>query len=93
MTLPPDPALDRLKARVAGVPLGAKAEELGTVLTIGDGLATVSGLPGARLNEILEFPGGTLGFVLSLEEQVLHAAFLDPVIGVGAGDLGGQATL
>ncbi|MCA8879429.1 MAG: F0F1 ATP synthase subunit alpha [Rhodobacteraceae bacterium] len=84
--MPPDPALARLKARVADIPLGAKAEEIGTVLAIGDGLATVAGLPGARLNEILEFPGGTLGFVLSLEEEVLHAAFLDPVIGVGAGD-------
>jgi len=81
-----DPALEALKARVATVALGPAAEERGAVTAIADGLAQVSGLPGAGLNEIVTFANGARGFVLTLEEEGLHAAFLDPMTGVTAGD-------
>ena len=70
---------------IAAAPLGPEASERGTVLSLADGIARVAGLPGAGLNEALIFDTGARGFVLSLEEDALHAAFLDPAAGVKAG--------
>lgn len=84
--MPPETdLLADLKARVAGADLGPEAQEQGTVTAIADGLASISGLPGAELNEIITFDSGARGFVLTLNEDLLHAAFLDPMQGVAAG--------
>ena len=80
-----DPGLDALKSRVATARLGPEARETGAVTEIADGLAHVSGLPGARLGEVLRFTGGARGFVLNLDEAMLQAAFLDPTEGIEAG--------
>ena len=80
-----DPALEPLKARIAKAQLGAEIEERGKVVAIADGLATVDGLPGAELNEIVTFSTGACGFVLSLEENHLNVACLDPANDVSAG--------
>lgn len=85
MTGPTDPALDPLKARIAEAQLGAEAEERGKVIAIADGLAAVDGLPGAELNEIVTFSTGGRGFVLTLEENHLNVACLDPADDVSAG--------
>ncbi|PVB59408.1 F0F1 ATP synthase subunit alpha [Labrenzia sp. 011] len=79
------PGLEDLKARVAAAPLGPEAEETGTVVEIADGLAHVTGLPGARLDEIIAFSTGARGFVLNLDQEILQAAFLDPMTGIEAG--------
>ena len=81
-----DAELEALKAKVAAARLAPQASETGTVVEVADGLAQVTGLPGARLNEIVTFPTGARGFVLTLEDDRLHAAFLDPPDGVAAGD-------
>jgi F-type H+-transporting ATPase subunit alpha len=47
----------------------ALAQEVGSVLTVGDGIATVSGLPGAVYGEILLFPSGIRGMVQDLKED------------------------
>lgn len=78
-------AYERLKRRVEEAPVGARTEEIGTIVAIADGLATMKGLPGAALNELLIFEGGARGFVLTLDEDLLHAAFLDPATGIKAG--------
>lgn len=46
----------------------AKADEIGTVLSVGDGIATVSGLEKAQYGEILIFESGVKGMVLDLKE-------------------------
>uniref|UniRef100_UPI0035AF6662 F0F1 ATP synthase subunit alpha n=1 Tax=Paenirhodobacter enshiensis TaxID=1105367 RepID=UPI0035AF6662 len=81
-----DGDLDALKARVEQAALGPSVEERGTILALADGLATVSGLPGAELNELVAFPTGARGFVMTLDEDKLHVAFLDPATGLSAGD-------
>ncbi|MCC0062914.1 MAG: F0F1 ATP synthase subunit alpha [Defluviimonas sp.] len=80
-----DAGLERLRGRIAEARLGAALEETGTILALADGLAEVGGLQGAELNEIVIFVTGARGFVLTLEEDRLHAAFLDPPDGVEAG--------
>ncbi|MEE8491278.1 MAG: F0F1 ATP synthase subunit alpha [Acidimicrobiia bacterium] len=44
-----------------------EAETIGYVMSIGDGVARVSGLPNAMASEMLEFPGGLFGVALNLE--------------------------
>ena len=47
--------------------------EVGTVIEIGDGIARIHGLAGARYGELLEFPGGLTGMALNLEEETVGA--------------------
>ncbi|MCX7621692.1 MAG: F0F1 ATP synthase subunit alpha, partial [Acidimicrobiales bacterium] len=52
------------------------AKQVGRVLEVGDGIARVSGLPDAAVNELLEFEGGTLGLALNLDEDSIGAVVL-----------------
>jgi len=45
--------------------------EVGTVIEVGDGIARIHGLSGARYGELLEFPGGLTGMALNLEEETV----------------------
>ncbi len=51
-------------------------EEVGYVREVGDGIARVDGLPGAMANEMLEFPGGTIGLAMNLDEDEIGAIIL-----------------
>ena len=46
------------------------------MLEVGDGIARVSGLPDAAVNELLEFEGGTVGLALNLDEESIGAVIL-----------------
>ena len=52
---------------------------IGRVIEVGDGIARVSGLPGAAVNELLEFESGTLGLALNLDEESIGAVVLGEV--------------
>lgn len=85
MPPPTDSDLETLKRRIATAQLGPAAEERGSVIAAADGLATVSGLPGAELNEIVVFHTGARGIVLTLDDVQIHVACLDPLDGISAG--------
>ena len=55
----------------------ALASEIGTVLTVGDGIATVSGLPNATYQEILLFSSGIRGMVLELKRDEVGCILFD----------------
>jgi F-type H+/Na+-transporting ATPase subunit alpha len=55
------------------------AEQIGRIVEVGDGIARVSGLPGAAVNELLEFEDGTLGLALNLDEDTIGAVVLGEV--------------
>ncbi len=55
------------------------AEQVGRVVEVGDGIARVSGLPGAKLNELLEFEDGTVGLAMNLDEDTIGAVVLGAV--------------
>lgn len=86
----PDRTLDEMKARIAVAELGPASEETGTIMAVADGLVTISGLPGAGLNEVIALPGGESAFVLTLGQSRLHAALLDPAPDIKAGDRVGR---
>ena len=60
--------------------------ETGTVLYVGDGIASVYGVHNAMSMELLEFPGGLMGMVLNLEEDNVGVALLGDDTGVKEGD-------
>ena len=74
------------RARLSAASLGARAEEIGRVEQVGDGIALVSGLPGVRLDELLRFDGGRSGFAQVLERDRIGCVLLDDVDLVQAGD-------
>ena len=67
------------------VRLSPEALSVGRVEEIADGVARVSGLPEARLGELLKFEGGRLGYVLSLEPEAINTAILDEAEAIGVG--------
>ena len=58
----------------------------GRILTVGDGIAIVSGLTGARAAEKLSFPGGVSGMALNLEESTVGAVVLGDDTALAEGD-------
>jgi len=63
----------------------ATEEEIGYVVTSGDGIAKVEGLPSAMANELLEFANGTLGIALNLEEREIGVVVLGSSEGIEEG--------
>lgn len=67
-----------LKQQLAGFEASASLEEVGTVLTVGDGIARVYGLSNAQYGELVEFENGLEGIVLNLEEDNVGVVLLGP---------------
>ncbi len=59
--------------------------QVGRVLEVGDGIARVSGLPDAAVNELLEFESGLLGLALNLDEESIGAVVLGEVDSIEEG--------
>jgi F-type H+/Na+-transporting ATPase subunit alpha len=77
LTIRPDEIRDALERFVASYePEAASRDEVGTVTTIGDGIARVEGLPSAMTNELLKFEDGTLGIALNLDVREIGVVVL-----------------
>ena len=59
--------------------------QVGRVTEVGDGIASVSGLPGAAVNELLEFESGDVGLALNLDEESIGAVVLGDAAAVKEG--------
>jgi len=75
-----------LKQQLTGFEASASLDEVGTVLTVGDGIARVYGLSNVQYGELVEFDGGLEGIVLNLEEDNVGVVLLGPSKGVKEGD-------
>ena len=53
-----------------------KLTDVGTVVTVGDGIAHIHGLENCMAGELLEFPGGVQGMAQNLEEELVGAVIL-----------------
>jgi len=60
--------------------------DAGTVIEVGDGVARIHGLRGAKYNELLEFPNGIMGLALNLEEDNVAAVILGDFSHIKEGD-------
>lgn len=66
---------------------GQDFEEVGTVLTVSDGVARIYGLRNAEANELLEFENGTMAIVMNLEEDNVGCVLLGPTAGIKEGQV------
>jgi F-type H+/Na+-transporting ATPase subunit alpha len=65
-----------LKEQLGGFSAGVQVAEIGTVLSVGDGIARVHGLDNVMAGELIEFPHGVMGLALNLEEDSVGAVLL-----------------
>ena len=65
-----------LKNQLSGYESTASLDEVGSVLTVGDGIARVYGLSNAQYGELVEFENGLEGIVLNLEEDNVGVVLL-----------------
>ncbi|MDE0214286.1 MAG: F0F1 ATP synthase subunit alpha, partial [Deltaproteobacteria bacterium] len=63
-----------IKKQIEDYDKAVKVEEVGTVLSTGDGIARIYGLDNAAAGELLEFPNDVYGMALNLEEDNVGAA-------------------
>ena len=68
-----------LKANLEGFSPSVEQTTVGRVLEVGDGIARVSGLPDAAVNEMLRFENGLIGLALNLDEDSIGAVVLGDV--------------
>ena len=76
-----------LKKQLADVDLNVELEEIGTVLTVGDGIARVYGLNNAQSGELVEFATGEQGIVQNLEEDNVGVVMLAESKSINEGDI------
>jgi F-type H+-transporting ATPase subunit alpha len=88
LTISPEEIRDALDAFVSNFnPEAATRDEVGTVVTSGDGIARVEGLPSAMANELLEFSDGTLGIALNLDVREIGVVVLGDSEGIEEGSI------
>jgi F-type H+-transporting ATPase subunit alpha len=87
MDIKPGEISDILKREIREYDREIDVAETGTVLSIGDGIARIFGLERVMAGELVEFPGGTAGLVLNLEEDNVGVALMGETTHVREGDL------
>ena len=79
LTISANEITEALRKHVTEFNPAVGAEQVGRVVEVGDGIARVSGLPSAKVNELLEFEDGTLGLAMNLDEETIGAVVLGSV--------------
>ena len=88
LTIRPEEIRDALDTFVQNyTPETATRDEVGTVVTSGDGIARVAGLPSALANELLQFENGTLGIAQNLDVREIGVVVLGDSEGIEEGSL------
>ncbi len=75
-----------LRAQIANYDQSVAVEEVGTVISVGDGIARVHGLEKVMAGEMLEFPHDVFGIALNLEEDQVGAVLLGEYTAIEEGD-------
>lgn len=81
----PSEVSDVLLKQLEGINAEEQFDEVGTVLTIGDGVAHVYGLRNAEASELLEFENGVMAIVMNLEEDNVGCVLLGSSTGIKEG--------
>lgn len=86
MSVRPEEITSIIKERISNFETRLQVDEVGTVLTVGDGVARIFGLKDVLAGELVEFETGTKGMVLNLETNNVGVALLgnDPIIKEGS---------
>ena len=82
----PSEVSEVLFKELEGINSGEQFDEIGTVLTVADGVARVYGLRNVEASELLEFENGTMAIVMNLEEDNIGCILLGPTSGIKEGE-------
>jgi len=74
-----------IKSNLEGFDPTIESGTVGRVVEVGDGIARVSGLPNAAVNELLEFQSGDVGLALNLDEDTIGAVVLGEIAKIEEG--------
>src|SRR3954447_18523828 len=85
LTFNPADITAALRKNLEGYSPQTEMARVGRIIEVGDGIARIEGLPGASVNELLEFEGGTLGLALNLDEDSIGAVVLGEVTHIEEG--------
>ena len=86
MNLRPEEISSIIKQQIDKYQAQVEVTSVGSVIQVGDGIARVYGLEDCMSNELLEFPGGTMGMALNLEEDNIGCVILGPYTHIREGD-------
>jgi F-type H+-transporting ATPase subunit alpha len=78
---------DLLKEQIEEFEPAVAAEDIGTVIEVGDGIARVSGLSQVQMSELVEFPNGLMGMAFNLEADNVGVIILDEYTEIEEGNL------
>jgi F-type H+/Na+-transporting ATPase subunit alpha len=77
---------DLIKQRIENFRAVTEARNVGSIVSVTDGITRIHGLADARYGEMLEFPGNTFGLALNLEQDSVGAVVLGEYKHLGEGD-------
>lgn len=86
MSIRPDEISTLLKQQIEQYKSEIQVVDVGTVISVGDGIARVHGLENAMQGELLEFSNGVVGMALNLEESNVGVVIMGPYKGIREGD-------
>ncbi|MCI7125828.1 MAG: F0F1 ATP synthase subunit alpha [Agathobaculum sp.] len=86
MELRPEEISNIIKEQITHYQSRIKLTDVGTVVTVGDGIAHIHGLENCMAGELLEFPGGVYGMAQNLEEDLVGAVILGSDQNIREGD-------
>src|SRR5512134_40496 len=75
-----------IRDQIGSYAVDVDVAEVGTIVSIGDGIARVHGVENAMAGEMLEFPHGVFGIALNLEEESVGAVLLGEYTEIKEGD-------
>ena len=77
---------DLIRQRIESFDSSAEARDVGTVIALTDGIVRIHGLADVQYGEMVEFPGGSFGLALNLEQDSVGAVVLGEYKHVSEGD-------
>jgi F-type H+-transporting ATPase subunit alpha len=86
MTIKADEISKIIREQIGSFAVAVDVAEVGTVVSLGDGIARVHGCQRAMAGEMLEFPQGVFGIALNLEEDSVGAVLLGEYLAIKEGD-------
>ena len=76
-----------IKEQIKNYSKKTEQDEIGYVISVGDGIAKVHGIDKCKANELLEFENGSFGMALNLEENLVSAVLLGRDVGISEGSI------
>ncbi len=75
-TIKADEIIEQLRRQIEGIEREIDVQEVGSVISVGDGIARIHGLEKVMYGELLDLPHGVVGLALNLEEDQVGAVLL-----------------